>query len=449
MNTFNNKFINNWKTLQTSRIGFEFEFMSNHTYVKMLELLNNEFSPIEVWGFNQYHSKFEPTEKKFKIEPDYSGGSEMIELVTGPMNWVDARLILLKMLNFIKKHGYTDDHCSVHINISFTDLDVKNMDPVKLILNLNEDFIYEIFPNRRNNIYAQSVKWIVPFEDWEDSVVAANSIVNSMQIPDDTKYYGVNLQKKWKGWLEYRYIGGKDYHLKPDEIMHLMDYFILQTRQAITDKLNEEDNVILLSYLEDNINWFMQYKTYNDFLVNIEGITIEVDKSSDYELVSSSWEKFYKKLFEIIKSCGSIKNATLNYNTTNNRFEIIGAIVKDVYYLKNVDFIECNLTEVTIYNCDIIESEVTTGHVYNCDIYESKINTCKINESKVLEWSKLYNCLFNGGTMNGYMEGGVFRSGHIGEDAEIHMNVKMANKSTFWNVYNPVDKKVSTYQDKK
>lgn len=443
MNSFNNKFLNDWKDLSTAIVGFEFEFMPNHSYVKMLELLNLEFSPIEVWGFNYYHSDFEVTADKFKIEPDYSGGSEMVELITGPQDWMSAKITLMKALDFIKNNGYTDDHCSIHVNISFKDLDVKALNPIKLILNFNEDFVYEYFPSRRNNIYAQSIKWVVPFEDWDDSIVAANSIIQCMQIPDDTKYYGVNLQKKWKGWLEYRYIGGKDYHTKPDEIMQLMDYFILQTRKAITEKLNGEDEIMLIAYLEDNINWFRQYKTYDDFLVNIDGIHLEVDRAHEYDLIKSSWDKIYKRLFEIVKACGSIKDATLNYNTTNNRMEVVGAVISDLHYIKGVDFIECIMTEVTAYNCDFIECEITGGHIYNSNMYETKATNCKLSGCTVAEWSKIINCLFDGGTMDGHMDGGVFRSGATGEDAEMTATVKMANKDTFWSSYNPVDKKIT------
>jgi hypothetical protein len=85
MNGLNKNFINDYKILNTAIIGIECEFFSNYSYIKTLELLNLEFDPIEIWGINKYHSDFHVTENIFKIEPDYSGGSEMIELITGPM----------------------------------------------------------------------------------------------------------------------------------------------------------------------------------------------------------------------------------------------------------------------------------------------------------------------------------------------------------------------------
>jgi len=443
MNSFNNNFINSYKLLSNSVVGLEFEFFSNYSLIKTMELLNLYFSPIEIWAFNQYHSEFEVNDKIWKIEPDFSGGSEMVELITGKMSWIDAKLVLAKMLNFIKLNGYTDDHCSIHINISFTDieLDMSNLNPIKLILNFDEAYVYDKFPNRRNNIYARSIQWIVPFEDWENSNTALNSILQGMKIPDDTKYYGINIQKRIKGYLEYRYIGGANYENKIDEISDLMDYFILQSRNAINSEFNEEDNIKLLSYLEDNINWFKQYKSYDTFLANVESIEIQVDQSNKYEDVSINWDKFKNKLFEIIKSCDSIQNCIINFNSNTNRMEIVDGTIKNIHYLKGVDFVNCTITECTIFNCDLIECDLDSGHIYNSNIYESKINNAKLTACVAKEWTELNNCLFDSGTLDCIMKGGVFRSGILGENADIDNTVKMAVKSEFWHI-NPSDKKI-------
>ncbi len=442
MNGLNKNFINDYKILNTAIIGIECEFFSNYSYIKTLELLNLEFDPIEIWGINKYHSEFPVTENIFKIEPDYSGGSEMIELITGPMPQLSAKIIIQKILNFIQKNGYTNEHSSIHINISFNDCDIKFLNPIKLILNFNEDYIYSKFQNRRNNIYAQSIKRIIPFEDFEDSEIGLNFTIGSLQLPDDTKYYGINLQKKQKGQLEYRYIGGEKYEYKEDYISEIVDYMVLQTKKAILEELNEEDNIKLLSYLDDNINQFKSYKTYDDFLSNIKEIEIEIDKNRDYNVIKMSQEKLYKKLFEIIKSCENIKNATINYNSITNRLEIVNAIINNIHYLNGVDFVECQLTNVTLYNCDIIDCVVETGHIYNCNIFESKITNCKLNNVNAMEWSKLYNCMFDGKFLDCYMENGVFRSGQLGENAQIENNVKMSNKSDFQSIYNPTDKTI-------
>jgi hypothetical protein len=437
-NNLNSTFISNWKDLTHAQVGLEFEFYSNHPYIKTLEMLNVAFNPIEIWGFNQYHSSFKVTEKKFKIEPDFSGGPNMIEMITGPMNWMDARVISIKMLDWINENGFTDDHCSVHVNVSFDDVKVHDLNLVKLILNFNEDFVYEKFPNRRNNIYARSIKWIVPFEGFDDSEVGLKHTLESLQIPDDTKYYGINLQKKWKGYLEYRYVGGTDYQKKTDTFLTLMDYFVMETRQAITEPLIAEDNIKLLSYLEDNINWFKKYTTYNEFLSNIDNIKVEMDKEGDYRTICANWDKFKGKIFEVVKNVEKFEGIRVNYNTETSRLEIVDGTLHKAD-LKYVDLINCKVTECTLFNCDLIDCEVDNGHIYNSNVYESKINNAKLSNCQALEDSLLENCMFDGGLIDCKMVEGVFRSGHMGENADIDITVKMNSKDSFWQV-NPTDK---------
>jgi len=119
MEKYSDKFLNQKHKLKDSIIGFEFEFyMKDLSYYKTLELLNNELNPIKVWGFRQYHSGFKVDDKNFKIEPDLSGGSNMVELITGPLNYYDAKYFLIKILKIIQKYGYTNDKSSIHFNIS-------------------------------------------------------------------------------------------------------------------------------------------------------------------------------------------------------------------------------------------------------------------------------------------------------------------------------------------
>ncbi len=446
---FNNIFINNWDIFNQVNLGLEIEFFSDYSYIKLLELLNVYFQDVgkSVWGFNSYHSDFTPTDKEFKIEPDYSGGPDMIELITGPMPYTEARIVLIKMMNFIKLYGYTDNSSSIHINISFNDNDhqMVNLNPLKLILALDESVIYNIFPNRRNNIYCQSVKWVIPFMDYPDSESGANQILGGLILPDDTKYYGVNLQKKYMGWLEWRYVGGKDYHLKTDEIIFLMDYFIQISHKSF-EALNEEDSIKLLSYLDDNIAWYQQYNTYDDFLANIDGIKIEFDGKTDLNILRLNWAKIKDRLFSIIKMAksGSISDGLFNFNSTSDKFELVDCKISNMYTIKNVDFINCQISNITSYDCLYADCVVENSHIWNSPIFGTQLKDCKLTNVTVNEYSELDNCVFDGKEIsNSTMKNGVFRSGKIGENTEIDKSVKMTNKESFWSVYDPHNKKVS------
>ena len=144
MEKYSDKFLNQYNKLKNAKIGFEFEFyMRDISFYKTLELLNIELNPIKVWGFRQYHSEFTPDVNNFKIEPDLSGGSNMCEMVTGPMPYYDAKHYFLKIVKFIQNYGYTNEKCSIHFNISFNnDKDLNDLNILKLILNMDENEVY-------------------------------------------------------------------------------------------------------------------------------------------------------------------------------------------------------------------------------------------------------------------------------------------------------------------
>jgi hypothetical protein len=116
-----------------------------------------------------------------RIEAVNSGGADMLELITGPLPYPDCKIILLKILKILQDIAYTTDKCSIHINVSFdekAEKSIYDLVPIKLLLDVDEDKIYELFPERENNYYAKSVKQIIPFKGYTqttDSVVYAIS----------------------------------------------------------------------------------------------------------------------------------------------------------------------------------------------------------------------------------------------------------------------------------
>ena len=249
MKIYSSEYITDFDKLKHSIIGFEFEFYTDRSYYKLLELFNNELSPIKTHGFRKYHSNFKPDENNFKLEPDLSGGNSMCELITGPLPYVNSKIILLKILRVLDKYAKTDEKCSIHINISFEDTDdgkvLDNLNQLKLILETDEDHIYNYFPERKNNIYAKSVKTLIPFKEFNFSTNALDIVQTNIQLPD-TKYYGINFKpaeniETTGQRLEWRYIGGLNYHKKTADILSLMDYFISLTWNCLDEKLDEED----------------------------------------------------------------------------------------------------------------------------------------------------------------------------------------------------------------
>jgi len=321
MDKFTNKYIGYFDILKKAIIGYEFEFYTDKSFYKLLELLNRELAPIKVWGKRKYHSDTEVDEYNFKIEPDLSGGPNMVELITGPMPYNNAKLILLKVLSILQKYAKTDEKCSMHINISFdkneTDKDLDQLNKLKLILNTDEELVFKFFPTRRNNFYSKSVKRLIPFKGYDYVNDAINILINNIQLPD-TKYYGINIKEAYNGRLEYRYIGDKDYQFKTREIMELMDYFISLTWNSIGEELDDDDVEELRSYLDENINNFKNFTKLESFVAEFPTIQLEIDKDESFVVVKTYYSNIYNKIYDLIKNIYNLNNCILNWDTDTN-----------------------------------------------------------------------------------------------------------------------------------
>ena len=417
MKKYSEKFIHEYSKLTTAKVGFEFEFyMKDLSFYKTMELLNKELSPVKVHGFRQYHSDFKPDDKNFKIEPDLSGGSNMVELVTGPMHYNDAKFYLIKILKFIQNYGYTNDKSSIHFNLSFFgDKNLNDLNVLKLILNTDEDEIYRFYPSRKDNIYAKSIKKVIPFKEYDFFNIPIDSVKNNLILPDD-KYYGINFlninNNKESQRVEYRYIGGKDYELNIGNNVYFLDRFILDTYNSIDVGFNQNDADKLERYLEDNIGKFKTFSKYDSFIVEFPTIQIQIDQNHMYELVSSYFGRIYEKLWDIIEGTDNLKDCIINYITETQKMEIVDAQVKSNLPINGFEFVNCTILDgiyenCNFYGCEINNTQISTSKIEASDVDGSKILSCRV------ENSTLVNCYFMNGFLNGDMNGENLMNGQL------------------------------------
>jgi hypothetical protein len=361
MKKYSEKFIHEFSKLKKSKVGIEFEFyMKDLSFYKTLELLNKELAPVSVHGFRQYHSDFKPDSKNFKIEPDLSGGSNMVELVTGPMGYNDAKFYLIKILKFIQNYGYTNDKCSIHFNVSFFgDRDLNDLNILKLILNTDEEEIYRFFPSRKGNIYAKSVKKIIPFKEYDFFNIPIDVIKNNLVTPKD-KYYGINFtnitNNRESQRVEYRYIGGKDYESNIGNICYFFDRFILDCHNSIDVGFDQSDANKLELYLEENISKFKSFSKYDNFIVEYPSIQIQIDQNHMYELINSYFPKIYEKLWDLIQGTEDLRDCIVNYITMTQKMEVVDGKVTSILPLHHFEFVNCEIFDGIYESCNFYGS---------------------------------------------------------------------------------------------
>lgn len=433
MKKYSDKFIHEYNKLNKAIVGFEFEFyMKDLSFYKTLEMLNKDLDPIKVHGFRQYHSKFTTDSNNFKIEPDLSGGSNMVELVTGPMEYQTGKFYLIKILKFIQKYGYTNEKSSVHFNISFNDdKNLNDLNILKLIINTDEDEVYRFYPSRKGNIYAKSIKSIIPYKEYDFFNIPINVVKNSLRLPSE-KYFGINFlhmnNEKKSQRIEYRYIGGKDYEQNTGNIVYFLDRFIIDLYDCIDSDFTQNDVEKLETYLEDNINMYKNFSKYDNFIIEYPKIQIQIDQNNIYEVVSSYFIRIYPMLFSLIESTSDLNNCIINFVTSTQTVEIVDAQIKSILTLNRYEFINCTILDGIFENCTFYNCEIN-----NSQILKSKITSSRISNSKVLssnaEQSDLNNCYFMNGYLNSDMNGGVFRSGELGPYASISTETKVVSSS--------------------
>jgi len=409
MNRFNDAEI-----LSKSLVGIEFEFYSN----KDIKATAKELGALlyrKIRVEDKAHSDFSPTEKEFKIEPDMSGGEKLMELVTGAIEYKDARLIIIIVSKWIEENGYTNDMSSIHLNISFDNKKggerrIENMNVLKFILEFDEDYVFNLFPQRENSTYAKSIKYVVP--NTEVFNIDGGLIdENNFGFPN-SKYYGINFEKRIKDYLEFRYIGGKDWEKKTSKILHLLDSFIVQLwKSTESKKLNHFNSLELKRILSNNrriIDAKIDWRVIETEWKNIE-FTVDLSKAT--EIIQNYWSKIQKRVIKLFTH-GSLTKGHINYDSDTGKVQVKDGELSYCVNIDGYDFIDCDIKGELI-NCDIFGGNINNSDITICNFYNGvKIESSKIKSSYISQDSTVKDCYIYGkGVLKGEMIGGIFRDG--------------------------------------
>jgi hypothetical protein len=409
--------------IYASKIGLEFEFFANEGLDEVKHNLSNVLNK-QIRIEEKAHSEFTPTDEIFKLEPDNSGGTGMIELVTGPMPFVESKLIIAKTLKWIRENGSTNDRCSIHINVAFdgkklgTLTNVSSLDIGKFVLNFNEDAVYEAFPNRKDSVYAKSIKFIVPLSGMTQPSPATISWRNYMFVSE--KYYGVNFSKIPKNYIEFRYLGGKDYEKKYNTIMNMTEHFVLSLYDSLVNpKYNQQDLKVLETILEKHSGVVDSYKDYQTFKKKFPKIHLMVDLKTADQIVETFYPKMRETIFELLTKAG-LKEGLINYDADSGRMQLKNAELMKCFEIKGIDIVDSKV-QGNILNCDIFSSELINSSLFESNIFgatdvsDSKIEDSYVSKNVMCKDSYVFGIR---GVFSGEMEGGIFRKGRATEMAK-------------------------------
>lgn len=418
-------------SIYDTKCGFEFEFYSHLSKDSTKNSLQKALGvKIEL---AEYHSEIEPTDKLFKLEPDNSGGKNLHELVTGPLPYNQARLILSQVSKWIAKNGWTSDRCGIHLNLSF-DSDkygpefLSRMNKLAFILELDESIIYKFFPEREDNTYAKSVKWVYPMNP--NFLLNTNTLSKHQFLLPEEKYYGVNFLKLEKNYLEFRYLGGKGYEKKVEGTTIIWEHF-LRTMFTICIQKQYTDTQIykLQSILKKHQVIIEGTKDSVEFKKSFPDIKFTVDLNDNDINLSTYWEHLKIKIVKLLTVSG-LKEGKLNYDTDRGVLQIKDAKLKS-FYSEGIEIIDSKL-DGNFINCDIYNCTGEDAFLEQCDLYmqcelkDSRLKNCEINKYSTI----LNSYVFGLDTVfRGKMKDGVFREGKIAKSAEIDKSVNIVDQT--------------------
>jgi len=198
-----------------------------------------------------------------------------VEVVTPIMKLPELIDTIEKVFKWMDKYAYTDDTCGFHIHMSINN--GKELDPLKLVLFAEEGLIYKVFPDRIDNDYATSIKkghfrFMKPFTIDDIKMMAKKNKIDKEFNTE--KYLGIHLSDLKSNHVEFRYMGGKNYQRKFNDIKMLIanytHWLSIATdpdykRKEYIIKMNKLVNYYNYSYLYNVVDYYRR-KTQDDYI---------------------------------------------------------------------------------------------------------------------------------------------------------------------------------------
>jgi len=208
------------------------------------------------------HPKLREYERTFEYEEDTSLSDYGIEVKSPPMELDDFLVACKNMFEMINDIGYTDVDCGFHIGVSLKQ-GMDDVDPVKVAMFVDEGYIWKMFSARKANMYAKSMQEVIRKQmynvGWnnriEQSVAQIIKVKNMLKTTDinlnfmGDHYHGVNVShlEDDNKYIEYRYIGSKDYQNRLPDITKIIAHYIYALKIARDPEFKKKEYILKCS----------------------------------------------------------------------------------------------------------------------------------------------------------------------------------------------------------
>jgi uncharacterized protein YjbI with pentapeptide repeats len=324
---------------------------------------------------------------------EYSASKARYTLKTAYYDYPTLLPLLASVSQWVNEHTTTDYSTHMRLGLAFNNTILETLSQIscmntrKLLLRVNENYIYENFPLFRNSPLGISVKKLLPINNFikpENILEGFNSASFSINSGDK---YSIDFSKSPHGILFFNYIGGKDYCSDFSKIKNVCEYLISDTYNVLNENdYTKQETSTMLSLTENYRKYNKLYNDPNAFVKEFKDITISIDLRKNEELTKTYWSALRDPLFKLINEC-EFKKGFFNLDTEKGTIQIKDAKLSSCDY-KGLELFNVETSGV-FERCDL----------YNCTVSKGNFSKCRLHHGNKISESIIENSYMGGGTL--------------------------------------------------
>jgi len=264
------------------------------------EFVNLETLPFKNMIVSTDHNK--KSASKWVIKPDGSLGLSGVEIVSPVLPLREFLQVTPKMFEWINNmQGDIGDECGFHISISLKN--VPNLgdalDITKLSLFLDEGYIYNFFKMREFNTYARSAHDTISRSFISQTAPSlAEKLIDEptmkKKYPAD-HYMAINIEhlNSANEYIEFRYIGGAQYHRKWDKIKSIVAHYVYNLSLACDPTFKKKEYEHKMARLVNKIQYITVCAEMTKMITDKDLDRTDPQVRDEWKTLWTTWKALY------------------------------------------------------------------------------------------------------------------------------------------------------------
>ena len=302
---------------------------------------------------------------------------------------------------------------------------IGGIDILKFILCFDENKVYSLFPERKLNYNARSIKNLRPLSISNEITDKSKIEYYQYKLPTE-KYYAVNFNVV-ENTIKFKYLGGLNYEKNADKIIEAVKYFLDFSLLCVNKKVEITDS-IRTRLFEICTRYNEIYDCCSDlgrFESNFKMIELRYDLKKHPAFKRIMIEMYGPKIAEflILSNC---RNGILNYNSKTQRLEIKGTKMKNGGIFQDIDIISSTIKGGMFKLCQMKKTNIEQSYLDETSIYSTEIKNCKLVDCFIDSKSKTINSEVHGelSYLNGTVKNTTIYNGTLGNSKSLELDSK-------------------------